>query len=82
MIKIRLDNGISVRVTPSQKFKILNKNLEYEWREAKQLTAEDYIVIKTDYPDFKENFKLRLFNNKYLELNENLAYLLGFFLSS
>jgi DNA gyrase subunit A len=81
LIKLTLDNGISVTGTNSQKFKVLNKNLEYEWKEAKDLTEEDFVVLKADYPSFKENVKLKLFKNKYLELNENIAYILGQFLS-
>ncbi|MEK6860211.1 MAG: DNA gyrase subunit A [Nanoarchaeota archaeon] len=81
LIKVVLSNGISVKATLSQKFKILNKNLEYEWKEAKDLNQEDFVVIKADYPNFSENMKINLFNNKYLELNENIAYLLGQFLS-
>lgn len=81
LINIKLDNGISVTATPSQKIKVFNKNFEYEWKEAKELTENEFVVIKADYPDFKENFKLKLLNNKYLELNENIAYLLGHFLS-
>ncbi len=81
LLKITLNNGISVIGTKSQKFKILNKDLKYEWKEARDLRKDDFVVIKADYPDFKENIKLKLFNNKYLELNENIAYLLGQFLS-
>jgi len=141
LIKIKLDNGISVTVTPSQMIKVFNKNFKYEWKEVKNLSEDDFVVVKADYPNFKENFKLKLFNteqkskplpqglkipdtfnsyelkslgssqsqatdflalshqvsnklaplgvgktqrlddNKYLELNENIAYLLGQFLS-
>jgi len=81
LLKIILDNGISVTGTMSQRFKVLNENLEYEWKEAKSLKENDFIVVKADYPNFEENIKLKLFNNKYLELNENIAYLLGQFLS-
>ncbi len=81
LIKLTLNNGISVTGTNSQKFRVLNKNLEYEWKEAKDLTEENFIVLKADYPGFKENVKLKIFNNKYLELNENISYFLGQFLS-
>ena len=81
LLKITLDNGINVTGTKSQRFKVLNKDLKYEWKEAKDLKENDFVVIKADYPNFLENIKLKLFNNKYLELNENIAYLLGQFLS-
>ena len=81
LIKITLDNGVSVKSTPSQKFKVLNKDLEYEWKEAKNLNENDFVALKLEYPDLRETIKLKLFKNRHLELNKNLAYLLGQFLS-
>ncbi len=81
LLKIKLFNGVSVTATTSQKFKILNEKLEYEWKEAKNLKENEFLVIKADYPELQENIKVRLFNNRYLDLNENIAYLLGQFLS-
>ena len=84
LLKIRLDNGTHNTVTPSQKFKVLDKNLEFIWKEAKELTREDYIVTRAHYPEIKGPAKL----NKSVDikkhptyLNENIAYVLGFLLS-
>jgi len=81
LLKITLSNGVSATATTSQKFKILNERLEYEWKDAKDLKENEFLVIKADYPELQENIKVRLFNNRHLELNENIAYLLGQFLS-
>lgn len=81
ILDVTLDNGISNKVTKSQKFKILNKDLEFEWKNAENLTDKDYLVLRASYPKINENVKLNLFNNRYIELNENLGYLLGHFLS-
>ncbi len=81
LLEITLKNGIKNTVTPSQKFKVINKQLEYEWKEAKDLTENDFAVVKAQYPKITETVKLRVLNNRFIELNENLAYLLGQFLS-
>ena len=84
LLKISLDNGIHNTVTPSQKFKVLNKNLEYTWKEAKELTREDYIVTRAHYPEIKSPARLKKnvgIKKHPTYLNENIAYVLGFLLS-
>lgn len=81
LLKITLKNGISNVVTPSQKFKVLNKNLEVEWKEAKDLTEEDYLVARAEYPKIKENVFIGELDGKRYYLNENIGYLLGQLLS-
>ncbi|MBU4149238.1 MAG: DNA gyrase subunit A, partial [Candidatus Omnitrophica bacterium] len=84
LLKIRLDNGTCNTVTPSQKFKVLDKNLEFIWKEAKELTREDYIVTRAHYPDIKSPARLKKSVNITKHptyLNENIAYVLGFLLS-
>ncbi|MDP8229579.1 MAG: DNA gyrase subunit A [Candidatus Gorgyraea atricola] len=84
LLKIKLDNGISNTVTPSQKFKVLDKDLEFVWKEAKELTREDYIVTRAHYPEVKGPVRLKksVDIKKYpTYLNENIAYVLGFLLS-
>jgi len=51
LLKVNLENGISVTSTPSQPFKVLNRNLEYEWKQAKDLAPGDSIVMRLEYPD-------------------------------
>jgi len=77
LLKVILENGLYNIVTPSQRFKIINKNLEYEWKEAKDLTGKDYIVIRSHYPEIKKAVNLPKFEGQKKVLNENIAYLLG-----
>jgi DNA gyrase subunit A len=88
LLKVTLDNGLYNVVTPSQKFKVINENFDFEWKEAKDLTSRDYIVIKAFYPDIKRKAKLRKvklnecgdkLSPAYLD--EDIAYLLGFFMA-
>ena len=81
LVKITLDNGLSNKVTPSQKFKVLTNDLTFDWKEAKNLTPEDFIVIKYDYPKIQNPIKLKKLKNHSLYLNENIGYLLGIFLA-
>lgn len=80
LLKITLENGLTNTVTPSQKIKVLNDRLQFEWKEARQITASDFVVVKAAYPEFKCNIKLGVCGRiKYL--NENIAYLLGLWVS-
>ncbi len=82
LLKIRLDNGTYNIVTPSQKFKILNSDFEFTWKDAEKIKIGDYIVIRAHYPSINQKVKLRkvhALNPGYL--NENIAYLLGLFMS-
>ncbi|NQT75505.1 MAG: DNA gyrase subunit A [Candidatus Omnitrophica bacterium] len=84
LLKIRLDNGTHNTVTPSQKFKVLDKNLEFVWKEAKELTREDYIVTRAHYPEIKGPARLKKgvdIKKHPAYLNESIAYVLGFLLS-
>ena len=58
LLKITLENGIENNVTKSQRFKIITKDWKFEWKEAKDLTNEDFIIIKYDYPNIKKYVKL------------------------
>ncbi|MDP2927927.1 MAG: DNA gyrase subunit A [Candidatus Omnitrophota bacterium] len=81
LLRVCLENGSSNIVTPSQKFKIFNKDLNYEWKEASALSKEDYIVIKCDYPVIENYVDLGFCVGRRIKFNENIAYLLGLFLS-
>lgn len=82
LLKVTLNNGISNTVTESQKFKVINEKLEFEWKEAKNLTKNDYICVKASYPDIKECVTLISKGNKKIVLNESMAYLLGQLISN
>ncbi len=81
LLKITLENGTSNTVTPLQKFKVLNPDLTYCWKEASQLTDQDYIVAKCDYPAIQQFVQLGAYKKRVVYLNENIAYMLGLFLS-
>jgi len=82
LLKVTLDNGLSNIVTPSQKFKILTSEWQFEWKEARDLTENDYLVTKADYPEINNLVGLkRVEESQPPRLNENLAYLLGLFVS-
>jgi len=82
LLKLKLENGLENKVTESQKFKVLTKDWEFKWKEAKDLKKDDFIVIKYQYPNIKKyvEFDSRL-NKKLQNLNENIGYILGIFLS-
>ena len=82
LLRIELDNGVHNILTPSQKLKVLNSNFEFNWKEAKDIKVSDYIVLRAHYPNINQKVKLRkihALNPEYL--NENIAYLLGLFMS-
>jgi DNA gyrase subunit A len=82
LLKVTLENGFSNTVTPSQKFKVLTPDWKFEWREVKDLTKNDYLVIRADYPEISNLVELNLIEeNQPRYLNESMAYLLGLFVS-
>ncbi|PIQ98476.1 MAG: hypothetical protein COV64_01065 [Candidatus Nealsonbacteria bacterium CG11_big_fil_rev_8_21_14_0_20_39_9] len=82
LLEVTLENGISNIVTPSQKFKVLTPDWKFEWKEAKNLTKNDYLIIKADYPEISNLVELkRVEENQPRYLNKNIAYLLGLFVS-
>ena len=81
LLRIALENGTSNTVTKSQKLKVLTSGLEFSWKEAKDITKEDYIVIKAAYPESREKVFVGNFRDRAVYLNENIAYALGLLLS-
>lgn len=82
LLKVTLENGLSNIVTPSQKFKVLTPTWKFEWKEARELTKNDFLLVKADYPEVNKLVKLnRTEENQPQYFNENIAYLLGILLS-
>jgi len=82
LLKVGLENGVSNVVTPSQKFKVLTSNWKTEWKEAKDLQQDDYLVVKADYPEIKNLVKLvPIKQNQPFYLDKEIAYFLGMFVS-
>ncbi|MBI5065828.1 DNA gyrase subunit A [Candidatus Woesearchaeota archaeon] len=77
LLKVFLENGIKNTVTESQKFKVLTDDLNFVWKEAKDLKEDDYITVKSYYPEIKNEHLLGELNSKKMYLNKNIAYLLG-----
>ncbi len=82
LLKITLENGLCNTVTPSQKFKVLTPDWRFEWKEAKKLTKNDYLLIKSDYPEIQNPANLsRIEENQPRYLSEGISYFLGMFVS-
>ncbi|MBN1872422.1 MAG: DNA gyrase subunit A [Candidatus Omnitrophica bacterium] len=82
IMRISLEHGVYNDVTESQKFKVLNKDFTFTWKEAKDLTSDDYIILKASYPTITRKLKLKKIHPlNPSRLNENIAYLLGIFIS-
>ncbi len=81
LLKIILENGTENLVTSSQKFKTLNENLEFEWKEAKDIKQGDFIIVKAVYPQISEYIYVGTLDERKIYLNENVGYLLGQLLS-
>ncbi|MCE5261192.1 MAG: DNA gyrase subunit A [Euryarchaeota archaeon] len=81
LLRITLENGVSVVATPSQPFKVIGRGLSYEWKEAKDLSPSDHVVMRLDYPDDVPFVALSKWKGKDKQLNENIAYLIGQFLA-
>jgi len=83
LVKVQLENGLSVTSTSSQKFRIVRPNLSFGWREANQLRPGDYIVLRSAFPtEHNELPRLKPYKGRTMQLNENLAYLLGQLMSN
>ena len=76
LIEVTLQNGLKNTVTPSQKFKVFTPDCEFVFKEAKDLKESDYIVLKSTYPQTLEYIKV-----DDIVVNENIAYLLGIWIS-
>jgi len=82
LLKIILENKNFNIVTPSQKFKVLTPDWKFKWKEAKDLTKDDYLVLRAEFPDIDNFVRLKSITEKHPRyLNEKLAYVLGFFVS-
>jgi DNA gyrase subunit A len=78
---IILESGVKVTVTPSQPLKVIDPGLNYEWRLAKDIHAEDNLVLRLDFPDDLPYIPLPSWQGREMRLDEDIAYLVGQFLS-
>ncbi len=81
LLRITLESGLSITATPSQPFKVITNGLQYKWKKAEELTENDNLVMRFDYPDNLPYVDLPDWNGRKLKLDENIAYLIGQFVS-
>jgi DNA gyrase subunit A len=81
VLKVTLENGTSVAVTPDQSLRVINADLEYDWKRADKVLSDDYIVLRASYPKDLEYILLPDWNGQSIRLDEDLAYVIGQFLS-
>ncbi len=81
LVRVTMGNGLSITATPSQLFKVITPGMQYQWKEAKDLGANDHIIMRLDYPDDVPYVDLPDWNGRKMRLDENIAYLMGQFLS-
>ncbi|MEA3355896.1 MAG: DNA gyrase subunit A [Candidatus Bipolaricaulota bacterium] len=79
--QVELENGLSMVTTFSQKLRVLQPDLSYGWKEATRLEPGDWLVLRSVYPEGLGTPLLPPFKGHKLHLGENLAYLLGLFVS-
>lgn len=80
LVRVSSESGLSLNCTPSQPFKVLTQDLHYEWREAKDLEEGDNLIVRLEYPDLQK-VRLPAWKGKEMFLDEDIAYLIGQFLS-
>ncbi|MEI6797105.1 MAG: DNA gyrase subunit A, partial [Methanomassiliicoccales archaeon] len=80
LVRIAVDGGNELLATPSQMLKVLGRDMRYQWKEAKDISVGDSLVLRLEYPELA---KIRLpdFRGKEIYLDEDIAYLMGQFLS-
>ncbi len=81
LLRVTTEDGMENTVTPEQPMKILTPDLEYKWKKAKELNSNDTLVLRTAYPEIDQKVPLPKYNDRHMELNGNIAYLLGMLLS-
>ncbi|ADY73797.1 DNA gyrase, A subunit [Desulfurobacterium thermolithotrophum DSM 11699] len=72
--EIELENGIKLRCTSGQMFKVLSPKGKFEWKKADQLKKGDVLLLRAAYP---KNVPYK--RKEGITLNEEVAYLTGLF---
>ena len=80
LLRVGMENGMGLTCTPSQPFKVLSQDLTYQWKEAKDLNEGDHLIMRLEYPELPR-VKLPDWHGKEMLLDEDIAYLIGQFLS-
>jgi len=77
LLKVTLENGLSAIATYSQKFRIVERDLSFGWKDAAELQAGDWVVLRSTYPNVESLPRLPPFAGREMRLGRDLAYLLG-----
>jgi DNA gyrase subunit A len=81
LVKITLENGNTLVATPSQPIKVFKPGFKYQWKLAKDISSEDVVIVRTGFPVDVPYIKLPSWQGKDMVLDENMAYIIGQFLS-
>jgi len=78
LLAVELENGISVRGTRSQEFRVVLPDLTFGWKKGADLKPGDWVVLRSAYsPYHSELPRLGRFGGRDMRLSWGLAYLLG-----
>ncbi len=82
LVRITLDNELHNTATESQEFRIVNPDLSFAWRKAKDLRPGEWVVLRSEFPTFlTELVRLPEWDGKQMRLDRDFAYLLGVLMS-
>src|SRR6266705_1802034 len=82
LLRITLENGLSVVSTHSQEIRLVTRDLSFAWTAADSIKVGDWVVLRSVFAPFHTVLpKLPSFDDREMRLNSNLAYLLGQFVS-
>src|SRR3990170_3949767 len=52
LVQVMLDNGLCNTATESQEFRVVNPDLSFGWRRAKDLRPGDWLGLRSEFPEF------------------------------
>jgi DNA gyrase subunit A len=82
LVRINLDNGLSIVSTRSQKVRVVTPDLSFAWKDASAIEAKEWVVLRSVFAPFHTALpQLPPFAGREMRLDRNLAYLLGQFVS-
>ncbi len=76
LLEVELASGMKNVCTVDQKFKVLTPELQVAWKQANELTPGEYIISRSAASQIADYIDV-----DGVTLNEDIAYLLGFFLA-
>ena len=78
ILAVELENGLRVKATRSQEFRVVGPELSFAWKQASDLQEGDWIVLRSAFAPFRPELpRLPPFADREMRLGRGLAYLLG-----